>query len=432
MEQRVERRSLRRRKHRRRLVENERRAPRGRRRARSRGAGDRPSPMPSTRASQAIATPTSRAARAARASAAARSRRPKGRHGSATEHEVLERRERSDERKAAAAPSRHPASTPRGPTPGQAACRRSGRCRRPAPGHPPPSAGACSCRRRFPRRLRGSARVRTRSTRRGRRAPARSACRRSRDAASVSRRCVAPPALPRRREERRPSGADRGDASWPATSTTPGQRAPRAARRREDGLAERRVVEAGGGRDLRQERRRRHSRERVHLEDVLVLALGHEQVDAAGAGARQRARRALGEVHHAAQPRRREARRARCTRSCPPCTSRRSRRGRPWGRPRSRRGRGRRGCRRGPRWPSRSARPARARRTRGRARWPPCSSPRFPALARPTDEPSRARLHDGREAEAPVHLLEVVEVSRASPRSTAASARCAGGTSPWP
>ncbi len=56
----------------------------------------------------------------------------------------------------------------------------------------------------------------------------------------------------------------------------------------EDRLAERREVVAGGGRDLREQRGLGHARQRVHLEHVLVLALGHEQVDAARAVAAER------------------------------------------------------------------------------------------------------------------------------------------------
>ncbi len=77
----------------------------------------------------------------------------------------------------------------------------------------------------------------------------------------------------------------------------------------EDGFAERRIVEPCGRRDLRQERGRRHARQGVDLEDVLVLAFGHQQVDPTRAGARESARRSLGKVHHAAKARGRHSRR---------------------------------------------------------------------------------------------------------------------------
>ena len=80
-------------------------------------------------------------------------------------------------------------------------------------------------------------------------------------------------------------------------------------RRRRDRLAEGGEIVAGGGRDLREQARLGHPRLGVDLEDVLVLAFGHEKIDPHRARATERARSPLGEVEHATEARRRDARR---------------------------------------------------------------------------------------------------------------------------
>src|SRR5688500_718913 len=75
----------------------------------------------------------------------------------------------------------------------------------------------------------------------------------------------------------------------------------------EDRLAQGRKLVARRGGDLREQARLGHAGQRVDLEHVFVLAARDEEVDAAGAGDAEGARRAVGEVEHAAVTRGREA-----------------------------------------------------------------------------------------------------------------------------